>query len=39
LKYAGVKVTEEMQAGHIDTLKAEFSRDALQGLVWAHSCG
>lgn len=30
LKYAGVQVTEEMQAGHIDTLKGEFSRDALQ---------
>ncbi len=32
LKYAGVKVTEEMQAGHIETLKTEFSREALQ--VW-----
>ena len=30
LKYAGVQVTEEMQAGHIETLKAEFSREALQ---------
>lgn len=30
LKYAEVKVTEEMQAGHIETLKTEFSRDALQ---------
>ena len=30
LKYADVKVTEEMQAGHIETLKMEFSRDALQ---------
>ncbi len=30
LKYAGVKMTEEMQAGHIETLKAEFSRDALR---------
>jgi len=30
LKYAGVAVTEEMQAGHIETLRTEFSRDALQ---------
>jgi energy-coupling factor transport system ATP-binding protein len=30
LKYAGVLVTEKMQAGHIETLKTEFSRDALQ---------
>jgi energy-coupling factor transport system ATP-binding protein len=30
LKYAGVQVTEEMQAGHIQTLKTEFSRDALR---------
>ncbi|GAP12756.1 ATPase components of various ABC-type transport systems, contain duplicated ATPase [Longilinea arvoryzae] len=30
LKYAGVKVTEEMQAGHIETLKADLSREALQ---------
>ena len=30
LKYAGVQVTEEMQAGHIETLKTEFSRAALQ---------
>ena len=30
LKYAGVQVTEAMQAGHIETLKTEFSRDALQ---------
>ncbi|MCD4672066.1 MAG: ABC transporter ATP-binding protein [Anaerolineaceae bacterium] len=30
LKYAEVKVTEEMRAGHIETLKTEFSRDALQ---------
>jgi energy-coupling factor transport system ATP-binding protein len=30
LKYAGVKVTEEMRAGHIYSLKSEFSRDALQ---------
>ncbi len=30
LKYAGVKVTEEMKAGHIETLNTEFSRDALQ---------
>lgn len=29
LKYAGVKVTSEMQPGHITTLKPEFSRDAL----------
>ena len=29
LKYAGVAVTEEMQAGHIETLKVEFSRAAL----------
>ena len=32
LKYAGVKVTEEMQPGYITTLKAELSRDAL--LEW-----
>ncbi len=30
LKYAGVKVTEEMRAGQIETLRAEFSREALQ---------
>lgn len=30
LKYAGATVTEEMQAGHIQTLRAEFSREALQ---------
>ncbi len=30
LKYAGVAVTEEMQAGHIDTLKTVFSRQALR---------
>jgi energy-coupling factor transport system ATP-binding protein len=30
LKYAGVQVTEEMRAGHIYSLKSEFSRDALQ---------
>ncbi|TLN21229.1 ATP-binding cassette domain-containing protein, partial [bacterium] len=30
LKYAGVQVTEAMQAGHIETLKTEFSRAALQ---------
>ncbi len=30
LKYAGVQVTEEMQAGHIETLQTEFSREALQ---------
>lgn len=30
LKYAGVKVTEEMQAGHIETLQVESCRDALQ---------
>jgi energy-coupling factor transport system ATP-binding protein len=30
LKYAEVKVTEGMRAGHIETLKTEFSRDALQ---------
>jgi energy-coupling factor transport system ATP-binding protein len=30
LKYAGVKVTEEMRAGHIYSLQSEFSRDALQ---------
>jgi energy-coupling factor transporter ATP-binding protein EcfA2 len=29
LKYAGVKVTSEMQPGHIATLKAEFSRSAI----------
>jgi len=32
LKYAGVKVNEEMCPGHITTLKTEFSRDALK--VW-----
>ena len=32
LKYADVKVTEEMRSGHIETLKTEFSREALQ--VW-----
>jgi energy-coupling factor transport system ATP-binding protein len=30
LKYAGVTLTEEMRAGHIETLKPEFSRDALR---------
>jgi energy-coupling factor transport system ATP-binding protein len=30
LKYARVQVTEEMRAGHIYSLKSEFSRDALQ---------
>ncbi len=30
LKYAGVQVTEEMRAGHIETLHSEFSREALQ---------
>jgi len=30
LKYAGVQVTEKMQAGHIETLKIELSRAALQ---------
>ncbi len=30
LKYAGVQVTEEMQAGHIETLNGELSRAALQ---------
>ncbi len=30
LKYAGATVTKEMQAGHIQTLRAEFSREALQ---------
>lgn len=29
LKYAGVRVTGEMQPGHITTLKTELSRDAL----------
>lgn len=29
LKYAGVKVTSEMQPGHITTLKTELSRNAL----------
>jgi len=29
LKYAGVKITSEMQPGHITTLKTELSRDAL----------
>ncbi len=32
LKYAGVQVTESMQAGYIETLKKELSRDALQ--IW-----
>ncbi len=32
LKYAGVKVTSEMQPGHITTLKTEFSKNALN--VW-----
>ncbi|MBE0685171.1 MAG: ABC transporter ATP-binding protein [Anaerolineaceae bacterium] len=32
LKYAGVQVTEAMQAGYIETLKSELSRDALQ--IW-----
>jgi len=32
LKYAGVKVTSDMQPGHITTLKSEFSREALN--VW-----
>lgn len=30
LKYAGVQVTEDMRAGHIETLQTQFSRDALQ---------
>lgn len=30
LKYAGVTITRDMQAGHIETLKTEFSREALQ---------
>lgn len=30
LKYAGVKVTEALQAGHIETLKKELTQDALQ---------
>lgn len=30
LKYAGVQVTDAMQAGQIETLNTEFSRDALQ---------
>ena len=30
LKYAGVQVTEAMQAGYIETLKCELSREALQ---------
>ncbi len=30
LKYAGVKVTEAMQAGHIETLKKELTHDELQ---------
>jgi energy-coupling factor transport system ATP-binding protein len=30
MKYAGVSVTEGMQAGHIHTLNPEFSRSALQ---------
>lgn len=32
LKYAGVKVTSDMLPGHITTLKAEFSRKALN--IW-----
>ncbi|MBW6474971.1 MAG: ABC transporter ATP-binding protein, partial [Anaerolineaceae bacterium] len=32
LKYAGVQVTEAMQAGYIETLKSELSQDALQ--IW-----
>lgn len=32
LKYAGVKVTSDMLPGHIATLKAEFSKEALN--VW-----
>ena len=32
LKYAGVKVTEAMQAGYIDTLKSELSREPLK--IW-----
>jgi energy-coupling factor transport system ATP-binding protein len=32
LKYAGVQVTEAMQAGHIETLKKELTQDALQ--IW-----
>lgn len=32
LKYAGVKVTSDMQPGHITTLKTELSREALN--VW-----
>ncbi|NMC54159.1 MAG: ABC transporter ATP-binding protein [Chloroflexi bacterium] len=30
LKYAGVQVTEDMRAGHIETLQTQFSRNALQ---------
>ncbi len=30
LKYAGVEITPQMRAGHIETLKTEFSRAALQ---------
>lgn len=30
LKYAGVQVTEDMRAGHIETLQTQFSRAALQ---------
>lgn len=30
LKYAGVRVTPEMRAGHIHTLRADLSREALQ---------
>lgn len=37
LKYAGVTITEEMRAGNIDTLKTEFSRDALR--TWYSSIG
>lgn len=35
LKYAGVQVTSAMQPGHISTLKAELSREALN--VWRNA--
>ncbi len=34
LKYAGIPVTEELQAGHIETLKTDLFCDALQTWFW-----
>mgnify|MGYP000862277933 CR=1 FL=1 len=34
LKYAGIPVTEDLQAGHIETLKTDLFRDALQTWFW-----